>query len=70
MLLLHMQEMVFLLILRRVFCPLEGGAQTYWHQAYNMIMNDDADLDVSLHFRADEYDYIIYVTTNKIKCFN
>ncbi len=24
-----------------------------------MIMNDDADLDVSLHFRADEYDYII-----------
>ncbi len=35
-----------------------------------MVMNDDADLDVSLHFRADEYDYIIYVTTDKMKCFN
>ncbi len=35
-----------------------------------MIMNDDADLDVSLHFQADEYDYIIYVTTEKMKCFN
>lgn len=35
-----------------------------------MIMNDDADLDVSLHFRADEYDYIIYITTDKMKCFS
>ncbi len=29
----------FLLILRRAFCPLEGGgAQTYWHQAYNIML--------------------------------
>lgn len=33
-------------------------------------MNDDADLDVSLHFWTDEYDYIIYATTDKMKCFN
>lgn len=35
-----------------------------------MIMNDDDDLDVSMHFRADEYDYIIYATTDKMKWFN
>ncbi len=30
----------FLLILRRAFCPLEGGGggQTYWHQAYNIML--------------------------------
>ncbi len=33
-------------------------------------MNDDADLDVSLYFWADEYDYIIELTTDKMKCFN
>lgn len=35
-----------------------------------MIVNDDANLDVSLHFQADEYDYIIYATTDKMKCCN
>ncbi len=28
-----------MLILRRAFCPLEGGGQTYWHQAYNSIVD-------------------------------
>ncbi len=33
-LLLHMQGIVPV-DFRRAFCPLEGGAQTYWHQAYS-----------------------------------
>lgn len=34
-----------------------------------MIVNDDTELDLSLNFRVDDYDYIVFVTTAKIKCF-
>ncbi|KAL0146859.1 hypothetical protein M9458_057798 [Cirrhinus mrigala] len=34
-----------------------------------MIINDDADLDVSLNFRIDDFDYVVFVTTAKMKCF-
>ncbi|KAL0172965.1 hypothetical protein M9458_033276, partial [Cirrhinus mrigala] len=35
-----------------------------------MIINDDADLDVSLNFRTDDFDYVVFVTTAKMKCFS
>ncbi|KAL0153367.1 hypothetical protein M9458_051286, partial [Cirrhinus mrigala] len=34
-----------------------------------MIIPDDADLDLTLNFRIDEFSYTIFVTTGKIKCF-
>ncbi len=38
MLLLHMQETVFV-DSPSVLCPLEGGAQTHWHQSYTPLHN-------------------------------
>ncbi len=38
MLLLHMQETA-LWIPRGAFCPLEGGAQTHWHQSYTVTIS-------------------------------
>lgn len=35
-----------------------------------MILKDDEELDLSLHLKADDFDYVIYVTTDKMKCFN
>lgn len=35
----------------------------------NTVMNDDADLDVSLHFRVEDYNYIVYVTTDTHEVF-
>ncbi len=46
-LLLHMQGIVPV-DFRRAFCPLEGGGQTYWHQAYN-ISNQIKSLLLSHH---------------------
>lgn len=34
-----------------------------------MIINNDADLDLALNFRVDDFDYVVFVTTDKIKCF-
>lgn len=34
-----------------------------------MIIQDDEELDLKLSFKADEFDYIIFVTTAKTKCF-
>lgn len=34
-----------------------------------MIIPDDADLDLTLNFRIDDFSYVIFVTTGKIKCF-
>lgn len=34
-----------------------------------MIIQDDGEQDLKLSFRADEFDYIIFVTTAKTKCF-
>ncbi|KAL0149140.1 hypothetical protein M9458_055572, partial [Cirrhinus mrigala] len=34
-----------------------------------MIFHDDEELDVTLSFRVDGFDYAIYVTTAKFKCF-
>ncbi len=35
-----------------------------------MILKEDEELDLSLHLKVDDCDYIIYATTEKIKCFN
>ncbi len=35
-----------------------------------MILNADEELDLSLHLKVDDCDYIIYATTEKMKCFN
>lgn len=34
-----------------------------------MIIPEDADLDLTLNFRIDDFSYAIYVTTGKVKCF-
>lgn len=34
-----------------------------------MILNDNAELDVSFSFRMDDFDYSIYATTDKMRCF-
>lgn len=34
-----------------------------------MIVQDDAELDLSLSFRVDGFEYVIFVTTAKTKCF-
>ncbi len=34
-----------------------------------MIIPDDADLDLMLNFRIDDFSYNMFVTTGKIKCF-
>ncbi len=34
-----------------------------------MIVQDDEELDLSLSFRVDDFDYIIFVTTARTKCF-
>jgi len=34
-----------------------------------MIIKDDEELDLSLSFRVDDFDYIIFVTTARTKCF-
>lgn len=34
-----------------------------------MVVNNDADLDLKLNFRVDDFDYVVFITTDKIKCF-
>lgn len=34
-----------------------------------MIIKDDAELDLALHFCVDDFEYIVFVTTDKMKCF-
>lgn len=34
-----------------------------------MVLNDNAELDVSFSFRVDDFDYLIYATTDKMRCF-
>ncbi len=34
-----------------------------------MILKEDEELDLSLHLKVDDCDYIIYATTEKMKCF-
>lgn len=34
-----------------------------------MILNDNGELDVSFSFRMDDFDYSIYATTDKMRCF-
>ncbi len=35
-----------------------------------MILKDDEELELSLHLKVDDFDYVIYATTDKMKCFN
>lgn len=55
--------------------PTGGGSPLLKHvvsfrRFVYMVVNDDADMDLSLHFRADDYDYIIYVTSGNMRCFS
>ncbi|XP_044074679.1 ras-related protein Rab-36 isoform X1 [Siniperca chuatsi] len=34
-----------------------------------MIIKDDAELDLALKFRVDNFEYVVFVTTDKMKCF-
>lgn len=34
-----------------------------------MIIQDDGELDMTLNFRIDNFEYVIFVTTAKSKCF-
>lgn len=34
-----------------------------------MIVNNDADLDLALNFRVDDFDYVVFITTDRIKCY-
>lgn len=34
-----------------------------------MIIKDDAQLDLALKFRVDDFEYVVFVTTDKMKCF-
>ncbi len=34
-----------------------------------MVVNNDADLDLVLNFQVDDFDYVVFITTDKIKCF-
>lgn len=34
-----------------------------------MVLKDNAELDVSFNFRMDDFDYLIYATTDKMRCF-
>ncbi len=55
----------FLLILRRAFCPLEGGgAQTYWHQDYTSETRLVAIEEVVLFKKGRDL-----VEHNSFKCF-
>ncbi|XP_073712913.1 uncharacterized protein [Misgurnus anguillicaudatus] len=35
-----------------------------------MILQEEEELELSLHLKVDEFDYIIYATTEKMKCFH
>lgn len=54
--------------------PIGGGSPLLKHvvsfrRFVYMILKDDEDLDLSLHLKVDEFDYVIYVTTDRMKCF-
>ncbi len=34
-----------------------------------MILKNDEELDLSLHLKVDYFDYVIYVTMDKMRCF-
>jgi len=34
-----------------------------------MVLKDNAELEVSFNFRMDDFDYLIYATTDKMRCF-
>ncbi len=34
-----------------------------------MVVNNNADLDLVLNFQVDDLDYVVFITTDKIKCF-
>ncbi len=34
-----------------------------------MVVNNNANLDLVLNFRVDDFDYVVFITTDKIKCF-
>lgn len=48
--------------------PLLKHAVSFRRSVY-MIVNNDADLDLTLNFRVDDFDYVVFITTDKIKCF-
>lgn len=35
-----------------------------------MILKENEELDVSLHLKVDDFDYVIYASTERMKCFN
>lgn len=50
--------------------PLLKHVVSFRRYAY-MILQDNLDeLDVALNFRQDEFNYVIFVTTNSMKCFS
>ncbi len=34
-----------------------------------MIVKDDAELDLALNFRVDDFEYVVFVTTDRMRCF-
>lgn len=54
--------------------PIGGASPLLKHvvsfrRSVYMIVNNDADLDLALNFRVDDFDYVVFITTDKIKCF-
>lgn len=48
--------------------PLLKHVVSFRRYAY-MVLKDNAELDVSFNFRMDDFDYKIYATTDKMRCF-
>lgn len=48
--------------------PLLKHVVSFRRYAY-MVVKDNVELDVSFNFRMDDFDYMIYATTDKMKCF-
>lgn len=48
--------------------PLLKHVVSFRRYAY-MVIKDNAELEVSFNFRMDDFDYLIYATTDKMRCF-
>ncbi len=48
--------------------PLLKHVVSFRRYAY-MVVKDNADLEVSFNFRVDDFDYMIYATTDKMRCY-
>lgn len=48
--------------------PLLKHVVSFRRYAY-MVLKDNVELEVSFNFRMDDFDYLIYATTDKMRCF-